>query len=569
MSRSFTAALPRIGSLAVALSVGLCVWLGAGRAAADQTLIFDGTVMAGGLDHEFIEFDMPAGVAEIQVDHDDLAQEDILDWGLDDPNGFRGWGGGTTEPAIVGELAASRSYLAGPIVSGKWRVVIGKAQLAGGSANYHVVVTLRNAPTLPPQPERAPYKEAAPLRDEERFYAGDLHAHSRESTDAKPTIDELVSFAKSQGLDFVELSDHNTVSQLDFINAVQGQHSDVLILPGVEYTTYAGHANGVGATVWVDHKIGQPGVDIGMAAKAFRAQGALFSINHPKLDLGNACIGCAWKHDLPADAIDAVEIGTAGVALLLIDDTLGFWDSLSATGRHVAPVGGSDDHSAGQNEGQFSTPVGKPATYVYAKGLSVPSILEGIRNSRTVVKLDGVPGPMAVLDSEIPRGGDTVYAERTTLSVEITQAGEWASVRWIKNGDHVSAEAISSDPFHATLEVKAPASGQDRYRVEVTTSGKPVTITGHVWVEFKAGVGVKADPPINGNGACGCRMAGAPSEKAPWGLVGLLCGLGAVLRRRDLLPIRNASTVPKKATRKSSSVIVHVGPSNRIKGGWG
>src|SRR6185369_3010943 len=124
-------------------------------------------------------------------------------------------------------------------------------------------------------------------------------------------------------------------------------------------------------------------------------------------------------------------------ASLLIADTLGYWDSVCDTGRHVAPVGGSDDHSAGQDEGQFSSPIGKPATYVYAKGLSVPSLLEGIRNSRTVVKLEGVPGPMAVLDSEIPREGDTVHAERTTLSVEITQAGGNAFVRWIKNGDPV------------------------------------------------------------------------------------------------------------------------------------
>ena len=68
---------------------------------------------------------------------------------------------------------------------------------------------------------------SAPLSMEARWYAGDLHAHSRESGDAKPTIDELVTFARSQGLDFVELSDHNTVSQLDFIdaagNSVRGQ----------------------------------------------------------------------------------------------------------------------------------------------------------------------------------------------------------------------------------------------------------------------------------------------------------------------------------------------------------
>src|SRR5215212_9948790 len=102
-------------------------------AAADQTLTLDGTVKKGGLDHEFIDFDVPAGTSEIQIDHDDLSGVDILDWGLNDPGGFRGWGGGNTEPAIVGEKAASRSYLAGPMAAGKWRVVIGKAQIDGDS----------------------------------------------------------------------------------------------------------------------------------------------------------------------------------------------------------------------------------------------------------------------------------------------------------------------------------------------------------------------------------------------------------------------------------------------------
>ncbi|MBK8258167.1 MAG: PHP domain-containing protein [Polyangiaceae bacterium] len=508
------------------------VLLGTAQSArADQTLTFEGTVMEGELDHEFVEFDVPEGVAEIQVEHDDLSGEDILDWGLNDPNGFRGWGGGNSEPAVVGVSAASRSYLAGPIVAGKWKVVIGKAQIGGGSANYQIVVTLRDVATLPPQPERAPYVESPPLASTERFYAGDLHVHSRESGDASPSIEDVVLFAKSQQLDFVELSEHNTVSQLDFISGVQAAHKDVLILPGVEYTTYAGHANGIGATVWVDHKIGQPGVDIAGAAKAFRDQGALFSLNHPRLDLGNLCIGCAWDHDVSAEAIDAVEIATSGAALLLIDDTLAFWDSLCDTGRHIAPVGGSDDHTAGKDDGQFSSPVGKPATYVYAKELSVPALIEGIRNSRTVVKLDGVTGPMVDLTSEIPREGDTVFAERTKLTAKVSQVEEGAAVRWIKNGEEVFVEQVSGDPFESTLEVSVPTEGQDRYRVEVARSGKPITITGYLWVEFKEGVGVEPETPTpESNDGCSCRTA---PVKAPDGWVGLgLLGPGLVWARR-------------------------------------
>jgi predicted metal-dependent phosphoesterase TrpH len=502
-------------------------------AAADQTLTFDGTVEDTGLDHEFIEFDVPAGIKEIQIDHDDLSDADILDWGLDAPSGFRGWGGGNSEPVIVGAAAASRSYLAGPLAAGKWRVVIGKAQLEGGSADYHVVVTLRDAPTLAPQPERAAYAPSPPLAKEARWYAGDFHVHSVESGDAAPSLEEIATFARAQGLDFVELSDHNTVSQLDFINAAQEKHPDFLFIPGVEYTTYSGHANGIGATLWVDHKLGQPGVDIAGAARGFRDQGALFSINHPLFELGDLCIGCAWENDLALEAIDAVEIATAGSATLLGPSTLDYWDGLCAQGRHLAAIGGSDDHTAGKGEGNLSTPIGTPATYVFAKDLSVASILEGIRDGRTVVKIGGVMDPMVELSSDVALEGDTVKAESATFRATIT-GGKGLMVRWSKNGGQDDEQEITSDPFEIERVVTAPGpkDGQDRYRVEVLRGGRATTITSHLWIEYKANPKTEEedDEPSLEKG-CQCAFAGAAPSDAGATMLLAGCALFAARRR--------------------------------------
>lgn len=470
---------------------------------ADEVLPFDGEVHPGGLDHEFVDFEVPEGVKEIQIDHDDGDPDDILDWGLNDPSGFRGWGGGNTEPAVVGEDAASRSYLTGPITAGTWRVVIGKAKIVDGSASYHIVVTLRDTPTLAPQPERSPYVASPALASGARWYAGDLHAHSKESGDARPSIEELVTFARSQGLDFVELSDHNTVSQLDFIEGVQANHPDILVMPGVEFTTYAGHANGIGATAWVDHKIGQPGVDIAGAAAAFRSQGALFSINHPALDLGELCIGCAWKHDLAADALDAVEIGTSGAADILAGPTLAFWDSLLDTGRHLPPVGGSDDHQAGQDQGgSFYAPIGTPATYVFAPELSASGIMGGIKSGRTVVKFHGPSDPMVETSSEVSADGDTVHAEKTVFHAKITGANG-LTARWVKNGVASESVSVDADPFDLRLAADAPATGQDRYRVEVIRQNTPATVTSHLWLELQKGVTPPTGDAEAHGGGCG------------------------------------------------------------------
>lgn len=464
----------------------LCASFLATPALAGETkLVLDGPVPDDALDHFFIPFDVPPGTVEIEVQHDDLSDDNILDWGLDDPAGFRGWGGGNSEPAIVGLTAASRSYLAGPITAGEWRVVVGKAKLVDTPASYALTVILRDAGTLAPQPERAAYQPFAGLGGGPRWYAGDLHVHSRESGDAKPPLAEIAALARSRGLDFIEISDHNTTSQLEFFAAAQAAEPDLLFIPGAEFTTYAGHANAIGATAWVDHKIGQPGVTIAAAAAAYAAQGALLSINHPALDLGDVCIGCAWKHEIPIE-LAAVEVATGGLdkaGKFFTDESIAFWDQLCGEGRHLAAIGGSDDHRAGVDLGTFDSPVGDPTTMIFADELSTPALLAGIAAGRTVVKLQGPGDPMVELLSDNVELGDTITTDdAVTFSATVTGAPAGSSVRFVRNGQAMPPIAIVDDPFVATVEAVPPAEGEDRWRAEVIVDGKPRTITSHLWL---------------------------------------------------------------------------------------
>jgi hypothetical protein len=447
-------------------------------ALAQETIIpLDGVVPEGEETHFFLPFDVPAGTAEIEVRHDDLSAANILDWGLDDPNGFRGWGGGNVEPAIVGVEAASRSYVPGPIPPGHWEVVVGKAKVRETPASYSVQVVLRTAPTLAPQTERAPYVAPAPLKVGARWYAGDFHVHSRESGDADPSIDEVLDFAAGRGLDFVLLSEHNTTSQLTYYNAAQAAHPDVLLLPGAEFTTYAGHANIIGTTEWVDHRIGVRGATIAAAIQNVHGQGGLFSINHPLLNVGDLCIGCGWHHPVDASEIDAVEVQTG-----VLPGTP-FWEDLVAQGSHAAALGGSDDHSAGRGQGVFDSPIGTPTTMVYAQELSVEAILQGVRDARTVVKIAGPQGPMIETDLTGDRTGDTVFADHSTLRATVT-GGTGATLRSIKSGEIVDEIIVSSDPFVREMEVDAPDAGEDRYRHELVDAAKhPLVVTSYVWLQ--------------------------------------------------------------------------------------
>ena len=520
----------------VVASLGLLVV----EPAAAQDLVLDGNVPLDDLDHFFIPFDVPAGTVEIEVRHDDQSDANVLDWGLQDQDGFRGWGGGNAEPAIVGLDAASRSYIPGPIAAGTWNVVVGKVKVDESPATYHVEIFFRDTPTLLPQPEREPYAPAEPLSTEARWYAGDFHVHSLESGDAQPSIDEVATFARSRGLDFVELSDHNTNSQLDFINAVQVSHPELLLIPGVEWTTYDGHANGVGAVDWVDHKIGQPGVTVEGAVQAFHAQSALFSLNHPALQLGNLCFGCFWEHELPAEQIDAVEIATVGWSQgggLFALNAIAIWDELCDAGGHPAALGGSDDHRAGVDLGTFQSPIGDPTTMVYASELSVAGILDGIRSGRTVVKLQGPDDPMIELTPSIVPEGDTVSATEVTVTAVVTGGvspfDEPYRIRFVRDGEPAELVDITADPFEHTVTIAPPTEGETRLRAEVhVADDQPRTITSHLWFRYQEGPNTPTDGE-NAGGGCGACGLGTRSERAgAWLVIALGLLLGARRRRQ-------------------------------------
>lgn len=507
-------------------------------ATAQDPLVLEGPVPDDAPPYFEIPFEVPAGTVEIEVRHDDLSDANILDWGLRDPSGFRGWGGGNIEPIVVNADAASRSYRPGPIQEGEWAVLVGQALVVEAPAEYRIEIVLRTEPTLAPQ-ERTPYKPSPALRAGPAWFAGDFHVHSRESGDAHPTLDEVAAFALGRGLDFIELSEHNVVSQLDFLVDVQARHPELLLLPGIEVTTYWGHANAIGATEWVDFRA-MSGLDVSIDTMldAVADQGAVFSINHPVLNLGNACIGCGW--DLPADParVQAVELQNGAYSVtgnIFYASSLRFWDRLLDQGSRAAAIGGSDDHGAGVGSGTFTSPIGSPTTMVYAEALSAEAITRAVAEGRTVLKLEGPDDPMVELFAGDARIGDTVTARSVELRAVVT-GGEGAVLRFLRNGRAEAPIEVDADPFEATLAIEAPGGEvDDRWRAELRVDQSPRVVTSHIWVRatgeplVDAGVGADGGVDTTPSG-CGCRAGGGAST-APVALASLVFLLLFVRRR--------------------------------------
>ncbi len=482
------------------------------------TIPLDGELPESDEDYAIVELEVPEGVVEIEIAHASLSSQNTLDWGLWGPSGFRGWGGGSEENAIIGEHAASHGYLPGPITPGTWLVVIGKAWIRENPAPYALEVTFRDEETLTPR-ERASF-EPVVIEQGPRWYRGDLHVHSFESTDATATFDEIAAIMRERSLDFVAVTDHNTTSQHALLAAYQQDVSDFLFIRGMEITTYQGHANAWGISEYVDHRAGLNGRSSAEMVADVLAQGGLFSVNHPTMDLGALCIGCAWDHeDTPWQDVAAIEIQSASYDAtvgLFTPRAIELWDSQLDQGHHITAVGGSDDHRAGIDLPSTGAPIGSPTTLVWADELSEAAILEGVAAGRVIVQLRGPDDPMVELalrteDQTVTALGETVVADEVELEVAV-EGGEGLEALVVRNGLPDLIEPIDAASWSHTFEMNIEQE-QERVRVQIVDGSLPIVVTNHFYIQ-------RAGDSSGG----GCAI-GAPGAGQPLVLILLLAAL--------------------------------------------
>ncbi|MBL8913070.1 MAG: PHP domain-containing protein [Archangium sp.] len=483
-------------------------------------MVIEGTVPDDASEFFTVPFTVAPGTVELEIRHDDLSSSNILDWGLFAADGgFVGWGGGNSEPALVGPLASSRSYSLATLTPGTWNVLVGKALVTQKPAKYRLEIESRTTPTLSAQ-QRTAWMPVT-LAVSSRFYAGDLHVHSTQSGDARATLDEIAALAAKRGLDFVALSEHNTLTTLDFLNDAQSRSPTVLLVPSVEFTTYAGHLNAFGATQLPDFWFGVSNRTLADAVADFAAQGAVPTVNHPTLDLGTFCIGCAWEHGA-VDGLAAVEVGVGGwdeTGSLFDESALAFWEAQASRGIHLTAVGGSDDHRAGVGRNQTQSELGSPTTMIFAHELSVAGLTRGLLDGRTVVKLRGPDDPMIeVVLPNMAHDRDTYLGEQVELSARVT-GGVGHTLVWIENGVVARTDQIDVSPFSADFVLKAPSGNTARVRAEVRVDQQPRTVTSFVWVGTSRGL-----PPV---------VSPKPSSCSSVPLVSIaLLGLWALRRAR-------------------------------------
>jgi len=434
-------------------------------------------------------FRVPRGVAALTITLSYTGRErrTVVDLGVMDPQGLRGWSGGNKDRIVIGETSATPSYRAGPIQPGRWRLLLGVPNIREGSADSYEARIWFHRGDEPPF-------SATSLRTDARWYRGDLHLHTGHSDGASTLIgpslvSQTLDQAREAGLDFIAITDHNTTTAFNELRALQPAYRDLLLLPGREITTFQGHANVIGATRSIDFRVaGRRTMNDVLADAA----GAFVSINHPSLPSGEGCLGCGWSApNTDYTRVQAIEIVNGGAAAALTNTAEGplqgiaFWHARLNEGHRLIAIGGSDNHEPVRRHVQFSA-IGRPTTVVFARELSLEAILNGLRSGRVFIDTDGTTNRAIDLAAGDARMGDVVRGGVIDISVTVTAIDD-PRIEILVDGVRYDARIATTRGNHQTFASFAYDSGGARHWLSANVrdaNGRLVLISNPLFINW-------------------------------------------------------------------------------------
>jgi hypothetical protein len=381
----------------------------------------------------------------------------LLTLSLFDRQGFRGAGHrfAPRQHVHVGLHSATPGFVAGPVPPGEWTIEVDlHCVIARGT--YEVRVEAG-----PTSDERSERNDLPTKTDVARARAGtngplarlcgELHLHSTHS-DGRWTVEEMADAARGRPVDFMFLTDHNTVTGIDgFRRAAAGRFA---VHPGQELTTFRGHALALGPDRWLDWRAGLDGRTIDDVARDVRTAGGVMVVAHPDAPPDPICTGCRWTHaDFDPALADAVEVwgGLWDGPEERNQGCLDLWRKWLNLGHRLAATGATDAHRHEDWQGAV------PLTYVSARDLSLDAVLEALRAGRTYVS-SGPSIDVRVIEDggRVASVGDTARGAR---SIEASCAGApGAELRIVVGGETRSRARLRGDGT-----ARAEADPKDRW----------------------------------------------------------------------------------------------------------
>ncbi|MBI1296038.1 phosphotransferase [bacterium] len=433
-------------------------------------------------------FTLPDGMGRVKIHlHYDPAQagdaRNMLTLTVFDPHGFRGAGhrGGQEHIVEITPDTATPGYLPGPLPAGEWTVQI-DTHMIGPDApcDYTISVEYEAGESSSVADPRQLVRFDSVINDAPGWYRGELHCHTRHS-DGSWNVTDLVAAAHDMGLDFITLTDHNTVSPLPEMARLSG--NGLLTLGGMELTTFWGHAVCLGAGEWIDWRVDSAGHGMAAIAEAVYARGDIFIIAHPKSIGDPWCTGCRWVYPkmMPGTA-RFVEIwngawhGGRGEKTSN-EEGLTLWYGWLNEGRRLIATAGSDSHSLDHYKR------GPGFSVVYAPQLSRDGILTGIKDGHLYLSsgpslsftAQTEDGASAMMGDVVPAGGGQIHLHATWANVPYG-----AQLRLIGNAAPYARHLIDGDGEQSW---HFPAQADRWYVLEVRNAeGAMLAMTNPIFV---------------------------------------------------------------------------------------
>jgi hypothetical protein len=336
--------------------------------------------------------------------------------------------------------------------AGTWSIVLGAYEVPEPGVHWLVSGELEMSDAASDAGSPVPrFSESGQGRqggDILRWYRGDLHTHTVHS-DGDNTIPEMAAEGQRLGLDFMAITDHNTVTHQAEIDS---RAWPLLLIPGEEVTMYWGHCNVWGLREWVDFRFTTDG-EVHRLLRWVDERRAPISINHPKK------VGPPWLFG--DDGFSIREVWQAPWRWYNWESVRA-WDEQLAAGKRIVPVGGSDAHGIPPTASHPHGP-GTPTTWLHASSFTEAGLLEAITGGRTSIS-DSPEGPFVTINEREDAGLEMAFARAGGCTLALVADGEerWRSELEGPSGAVAVPPDIRFERYlRAELRVPAPKGRED------------------------------------------------------------------------------------------------------------
>lgn len=290
------------------------------------------------------------------------------------------------------------------------------------------------------------------------WYWGDNHMHTIYS-DGSNTVEKMVDQAIVKGLDFITITDHNTMAQKGDVDRID--IPGFLAMTGNEVSTTWGHFVGYNIT---QHESFHTMATSQQAINAVVGQGGIVYIAHPFMPEGSE--GPSWK-DFTVTNFQGIEVWNNYGAYTYDHQyniqAFGWWDELNRDGRHIYGTAQTDSHNY--------IPVGSCKIKAYMEELSPSAFYKALRTGTFF----GSNGPeIAFSVADFMMGGDYSIA-RANAPVTISVGGSYTQniikAQLLLNGTAVKTWTPGEKTFNDMYTVNVSDGDFVRFTLETAQHG--------------------------------------------------------------------------------------------------